>query len=114
MPRLEATADGAAIFVVVEGADAALHVVEQALLLGLELLHALLELPLLRCLRPAPYRLRIGLRLLRIAVTQVQLRRVRGSGAEDDCSDGAYEPRVELGVGARNHAHDVVGQQESH
>ena len=113
-PRLEAAADGAAI-VVVEGAAAALHVVEQALLLGLELPHALLKLPPLPCLlRPAVHRLCIGSHLLRVAATQVQLCGVCGSGAEDDSSHGAYKPWVELGVVARDHAHDAVGQQEGH
>ena len=45
--RLQAAADDAAIVVVIEEAATALHIVQQALFLGLELFNALPLLPLL-------------------------------------------------------------------
>eukprot|EP00964_Phaeocystis_antarctica_P037517 scaffold21424_cov68-Phaeocystis_antarctica.AAC.3 len=91
-PRLQAAPDGAAIVIVVERAAAALHVVQQALVGRLELLHALLQPPpfLVHCLPQASLLLlqsllvvlRLAL-LLRVAVAQVHLDQVRHDEAND-------------------------------
>jgi hypothetical protein len=47
--RLQAAADGAAVVAVVERAATALHIVHEALLLGPQLLVALLQPPPLLC-----------------------------------------------------------------
>eukprot|EP00964_Phaeocystis_antarctica_P020820 scaffold11521_cov68-Phaeocystis_antarctica.AAC.5 len=81
VPRLQAAADGAAGVVVVEcAARAALHIVHQALLLGLQLLIAHLQAPLIlrQHLTACPL-----LHSLRVVRAQVQLHHVRGHGAND-------------------------------
>eukprot|EP00964_Phaeocystis_antarctica_P006031 scaffold3303_cov66-Phaeocystis_antarctica.AAC.2 len=83
-PRLQAAADGAALVVVIERAATPLHIVQQAFLLGPQLLHALLQAPLLlvHCLPQASLVLRLAL-LLRVAVAQVYLDQVRHDEAND-------------------------------
>ena len=93
MLRLQAAADGAAGVVVVESAAcAALHVVHQAPLLGLQLLIAHRQLP--RCLFCSLLQQRLLLPLC-VALTHVQLRHIRGGSANkyhaclDEChADG--------------------------
>ena len=77
MRALQAAADGAAV-VVVEGAATALHVVHEPLLLGLQLLHALLHFPILLLL------LVLESLLLHVAVAQVHLRHVRHDKANGE------------------------------
>eukprot|EP00964_Phaeocystis_antarctica_P130600 scaffold94469_cov63-Phaeocystis_antarctica.AAC.1 len=78
--RLQAAADGAAIVAVVKRAPAALHIVQQAFLLGPQLLHSLLQPPLLLLVLLQELLL---LHPLHVAVAQVHLHQVRHDEAND-------------------------------
>eukprot|EP00964_Phaeocystis_antarctica_P022267 scaffold12354_cov54-Phaeocystis_antarctica.AAC.3 len=89
-PRLQAAANGAAIVAVVERAAAALElvIVQQALVRGLQLLHAFLQPPafLARSLLQAsllPLQSLFLLHPLHVAVAQVHLCQVRHDEAND-------------------------------
>eukprot|EP00964_Phaeocystis_antarctica_P051342 scaffold29950_cov60-Phaeocystis_antarctica.AAC.4 len=109
-PCLQAAADGAAVVAVVERAAAALHIVHQALLLGLQLLVALLQLPPLLCQSSLILHL---LLIICIDLSQVHLYHVRDDEAHHvraDITKCQSERKLEADGGQK----EVQGQQEAH